>query len=107
MSKILLIGDSHLGMSYPNNYQKWLSVSIDYFNNFLIPLIENEMNKNDIVIHLGDLFDNRNLIPIDVLNHAQCFLEKISKICPVHILVGNHDMFHKSRGDVNSINILN
>ena len=107
MSKILLIGDFHLGMSYPNNYQKWLNVANEYFENFLMPLIESEMSENDIVVQLGDLLDNRNLIPIDVLNYAQSIVERISKICPIHILVGNHDMFHKSSGEINSINLLN
>jgi len=105
MSKILLIGDSHLGLGYPNNYLKWMNVSKDYFEKFLIPLVEKNLNSDDIIVHLGDLFDNRSLIPIDVLNYAQSILERMSKVCPVHILVGNHDMFHKSSGDVNSINI--
>jgi DNA repair exonuclease SbcCD nuclease subunit len=105
MSKILLIGDCHLGMSYPNNYLKWMDVSKNYFEGFLIPLIEKKLDENDIIIQLGDLFDNRSLIPIDVLNYAKDILLRISKICPIHILVGNHDMFHKSSGEINSINL--
>lgn len=104
MGKILLVGDSHLGMSFPNNYIKWLSTSKEYFDEFLIPLIKKELTKDDIVIHLGDLLDNRSFIPIDVLNYAQKIVEEISKICTLHILVGNHDCWHKSSSEINSIN---
>lgn len=105
MAKILVIGDCHLGMSYPNNYQKWFDISREYFETFLIPFVEKEMCKDDMIVQLGDLFDNRSLIPIDILNYAQNIIERLSLICPIHILVGNHDMFHKSTGDLNSLNV--
>jgi DNA repair exonuclease SbcCD nuclease subunit len=104
MSKILLIGDVHLGLGFPNNHQKWLNVAKEYFSDFLLPLVKKEMTKDDIIVQLGDLFDNRTFIPIDVLNYAQSTVEEMSKICPVHILVGNHDMFNKSSGEINSVN---
>jgi len=105
MSKILLIGDIHLGMSFPNNYDKWFSITKEYFENFLIPFAKENLNKNDIIVQLGDLFDNRNYIPIDILNYGLKILEELSSICPIHVLVGNHDMYHKSSGDINSINM--
>jgi len=104
MGKILIIGDCHLGMGFPNKYTKWFSVAKEYFETFLIPLIKRDLTKDDIIIQLGDLFDNRNFVPIDILNYAQSLIEEMSKICPVHILVGNHDMYHKSSGEINSIN---
>lgn len=105
MNKILLIGDTHLGMAYPNNYIKWFNTSKIYFEKFLIPIINDELDENDVIVHLGDLFDNRNIIPIDILNYAQSLLEKLSSICPVHILIGNHDIGNKSTNDINTIKL--
>lgn len=105
MSKILLIGDIHLGMGYPNSVDKWFEVSREYFNNFLFPILEKELDEDDIIVLLGDLFDNRNVIPINILNYAQYILEKMSKICPVHLIVGNHDLYTKSTNDVNTIKL--
>lgn len=105
MSKILLVGDIHLGLGYPNSYSKWLSVAKEYFSEFLIPFIKREMCKDDMIVFLGDLFDNRNFIPIDALEYAREIIESISRISTLHILIGNHDQFHKSTGDINSVNI--
>lgn len=105
MSKIMLIGDTHLCLGFPNSVDKWLKVHKEYFNDFLIPLIKRELTKDDIIIHLGDLFDNRDLVPINILNYAQSILEEISSICPVHILVGNHDLYTKASNDINTIKV--
>lgn len=105
MSKILLIGDSHLGLGYPNSVDKWFKVHQEYFQDFLIPLLKKELTKDDIIVHLGDLFDNRSVIPINILNYAQDLLEQISKICPVHIIIGNHDLYTKATNDVNTVKL--
>ena len=41
MSKIYLIGDSHIGLGYPNSVDKWYKVHKEYFSDFLIPIIKN------------------------------------------------------------------
>lgn len=103
MSKILLIGDSHISLGFPNTFNKWFKVHQEYFDKFLIPLVEKELTSDDIVVHLGDLFDNRSVVPIDALNYAQDVIEKISKICPIHIIIGNHDLHTRSTSEINSI----
>ena len=103
MSKILLIGDSHISLGFPNTFNKWFKVHQEYFDKFLIPLVEKELTSDDIVVHLGDLFDNRSVVPIDALNYAQDVIEKISKICPFHIIIGNHDLHTRSTSEINSI----
>lgn len=105
MSKILLIGDTHLGLGYPNSVDKWFKVHQEYFQDFLLPLLKKELTKDDIIIHLGDLFDNRSVIPINILNYAQNILEELSSICPVHVLIGNHDLYTKSTNDVNTVKL--
>lgn len=105
MSKILLIGDTHLCLGFPNSVDKWFKIHQEYFEEFLLPLLRKELTKDDIVIHLGDLFDNRTVVPINVLNYAQSILERIAEICPVHIIIGNHDLYNKSKNDVNTVKL--
>ena len=103
MSKIFLIGDSHISLGYPNSADKWHKVHIEYFNKFLIPLLKREVKEGDIVIHLGDLFDNRNVVPINLLNYGMSIVEEISTIAPLHILVGNHDCWHRSSSEITTV----
>lgn len=104
MSKILIIGDTHLALGFPNltNIDKWFKVSKEYFESFLFPLLKKELTKDDIIVHLGDLFDSRDAIPINILSYAQSLLERMSEICPVHILIGNHDIYTKETNDINT-----
>lgn len=103
MSKIFLLGDSHIGLGYPNKTDHWFKVHQEYFDKFLIPLLIREVKEGDIIIHLGDLFDNRNVIPINLLNYAMDIVVKISKIAPFHIIVGNHDCWHKSSSQITTL----
>lgn len=103
MSKIFLIGDSHIGLGYPNSVDKWHRVHKEYFSEFLIPLLKKEITPGDIIVHLGDLFDNRNVIPINLLNYGMDIVEEISKIAPLHIIIGNHDLWSKSASEINSV----
>ena len=103
MSKIFLIGDTHIGLGFPNKTEKWLSVHKEYFNDFLIPFLRENSKEGDIVVHLGDLFDNRNVIPINLLNYGMDVVEEISKILPLHIIIGNHDCWSKSADEINTI----
>ena len=105
MCKIFIIGDSHIGLGFPNSVEKWTKVHMEYFNDFLIPLLQKEVSKGDIIVHVGDLFDNRNVIPINLLHYTQNLLEMISKIAPLHILVGNHDLYTKSTSEINSVSL--
>lgn len=101
MSKIILASDWHLGI-YPLNYLKWFNNSKKYFTEFYIPLLKKAVKPGDIMVHCGDVFDNRTQIPFDVLNYAQELFEEIASIVPVHILVGNHDCFQKDFTNINS-----
>jgi calcineurin-like phosphoesterase family protein/galactitol-specific phosphotransferase system IIB component len=103
MSKIFLVGDVHIGLGYPNNTDKWFKIHQEYFNDFLIPILKKESKPGDILVQLGDLFDNRNVIPINLLNYGIDIIEEMSKILPIHIIIGNHDIFTKSASDINSV----
>jgi calcineurin-like phosphoesterase family protein len=103
MSKIFLIGDTHIGLGYPNTVDKWFKVHKEYFDDFLLPMLRKKVKPGDIIVHLGDLFDNRNVIPINLLNYGMDVVEEISKIAPLHIIIGNHDLWSKSASEINSI----
>lgn len=98
-----MIGDTHIGLGFPNNTDKWFKVHKQYFRDFLIPLLKNNVGCNDIIVHLGDLFDNRNVIPINLMNFALDVVEEISRIAPLHIIIGNHDLYSKSTSEINSV----
>jgi DNA repair exonuclease SbcCD nuclease subunit len=56
------------------------------------------------IFFLGDLFHERS--KIDVLNYLKAFevfMKYAYKKIDVYLLVGNHDMYHKEKWDVNSI----
>ncbi len=103
MAKIYLIGDSHIGLGYPNSVDKWYKVHQQYFSQFLIPLLKDRVKSGDMILHLGDLFDNRNVIPINLLNYGMDVVEEISKIAPLHIIIGNHDCWSKSSDEINTV----
>jgi DNA repair exonuclease SbcCD nuclease subunit len=103
MAKIYLIGDSHIGLGYPNSVDKWYKVHQQYFSQFLIPLLRDRVKPGDMILHLGDLFDNRNVIPINLLNYGMDVVEEISKIAPLHIIIGNHDCWSKSSDEINTV----
>ena len=100
--KVYMITDTHFGI-YLNNLDKWQNMMESTFYEFVIPYLKENVKPGDILIHLGDLFDNRTSIPIITLNKVEKILKKISDILPVHIMVGNHDLFNKGSNEVNSV----
>jgi DNA repair exonuclease SbcCD nuclease subunit len=104
--KVFLTTDWHFGI-YLNNLDKWLNMMEDYFYNDFIPFLKKNAKEGDILIHCGDLYDNRTSIPIIASYKAEKILLEISKILPIHIIVGNHDLFNKGSNDVNSVRLFN
>lgn len=104
INKIWFISDLHFGIR--SNSLEWLQIQKDYFNNWLIPLLKKEMQKDDILFVLGDVFDNRQSLNLLVLNTVLEIFEEIAKIIPIHIILGNHDTFRKNSNDINSVKIL-
>lgn len=99
-----LISDIHFGVR--SDSVEWLENINDYFINFFIPLIETKRSKKSGVFVLGDVFDNRETINIEVFNTVITIFSKIAKIMPVWIVVGNHDMYKKVDNQINSLQLL-
>lgn len=102
--KVFMITDTHFGI-YLNNLDKWLNMMEKTVYNFLIPELKKNVKEGDILIHLGDLFDNRTAIPINITNKVEKILKDISDIIPIHIMVGNHDLWNKGSNEVNSVRL--
>ena len=99
-----MITDTHFGV-YLNNLDKWANMMESTFYNFVIPFLKKNVKEGDILIHLGDLFDNRTSLPIIIINKVEKILKEISEILPTHIMVGNHDLYNKGSNSVNSVRL--
>ncbi len=96
--KIAIIGDTHFGVR--NDSQYFIRKQKEYFTNHFFPYLEE--NNIDTIIHLGDLFDKRKQINYTSLAHTQdTFITPvIEKGLKLHLLVGNHDSYYKSSGEL-------
>lgn len=105
-NKLFLIADIHLGVR--NNSLEWIDNIKNYFYNFLTPTLKNNISTNDnpCLIVLGDVFDNRQTMDINVMNIAFDLFIDISKILNIIILTGNHDIYKKINNDINSLRFL-
>lgn len=103
--KIWLIADTHFG--YKGDDDEILNDCIGYFEDVLIPLMKKEVGKDDILVHCGDVFDNRSILGLNTINRVISIFEKLSDIfSDIRITVGNHDMLKKSSTEITSVNIL-
>ena len=102
--RAFIISDTHLGIR--NGSVEWIEIMKNYFHDFFIPLLKKEKKSGDFVIHCGDVFDSRHSLNLLVMNECMNIFEEISKIMPVVIILGNHDIFRKNTNDVNSVKVL-
>lgn len=105
MSKAIIWSDLHIH-SHKNNTNR----AQDCIQVLSWVLEEAKKNECTDVIFLGDLFHERS--KIDIQNYLMAFeaFLNFSYECPhikVWMIVGNHDMYHKERWDVNSIKPFN
>ena len=104
--RIWWITDTHLGAR--NNSIEWLNKMTDYFLEFYIPMVEREYREGDILIHGGDVFDNRQSLNLLVMSKGLEIFERLSKIFKngIYIIVGNHDIHRKYTNDISSVDVL-
>lgn len=97
-----MLTDTHFGI-YLNNLEKWMNMMESTFYDFVIPYLRENAEPGDVLIHLGDLFDNRTSLPIIIINKVEKILKEMADILPLHIMVGNHDLWNKGSNEVNSV----
>ncbi len=60
----------------------------------------------NVVMFLGDWFENRNSVNVMTLNYSHRALKKLNSLgIPVYIIVGNHDLYHRENRSVFSTNV--
>lgn len=99
-NKILIFSDLHIHR-HKNRIER-LSDCLEVFN-WVFKVAQE--HKVDDILFLGDLFHDRR--KIDIFTYHKTFLvleEMLNKFdIPVTFLLGNHDIWHKDKWDVNSI----
>ena len=104
MPKIFIFTDTHLGTR--GNSVEWMDIVEQAHYDFIIPTIKKHYKPGDIIIHCGDVFDNRTSLNVKSMNMGIDIYEKLGEIGPVHIIVGNHDIYYKHNTEVSSVDCL-
>lgn len=101
MSKIMIIGDTHFGLSRRGKSKYYLSNQVDFFKKYVIP----NQKQVDYIIFLGDVFDNRKNIDFSVLKVVkEEIFNKLNK--KIFIILGNHDIYYNDSNEINSPELL-
>ena len=101
---VWIFSDPHAGARSNNN--EFLDIVEEGYNKFIIPTIENNWTKEDIIICCGDVFDNRQSINLRVIDSTIKIYERLAKLGEIHILAGNHDIYKKDSTEITSLDIL-
>lgn len=103
MSRVAVLTDIHFGAK--RGSELLLSQQLSFFNNQVIPHLKSE--NIDTICILGDLMDNRQNINVNILSAVYKLFKNLNELgFKIHILVGNHDIFHKTSIETNSIEFL-
>lgn len=106
MSKMILIGDIHLGI-HQLKMDQYLDITKDYFENFFFTLILKNYKKGDLLIIQGDVFDNRSHLNLKAISYALDIFNWLEENdIDVRIIIGNHDMYQIGSNEHNSLQIL-
>jgi len=99
---IALVADPHFGMK--KNSPIFYQSNMDFFVEQLIPQLRSKRIK-DVVI-LGDLFDVRESVNIKTLMGVYELLNVHMIDFNIHILIGNHDIYHSNSNDINVVSVM-
>ncbi len=102
--RVWVLGDLHFGVRA--NSVEWLEIQKDFFERLFIPTLLKNVKPGDVLVQVGDTFDNRQSINIKVLNYAVELFERLGKILPCYVICGNHDIWAKKSNDISSIDSL-
>jgi DNA repair exonuclease SbcCD nuclease subunit len=103
-NRIIFTSDWHFGIR--SNNLEWFEIAKDYFENFFLPWLDQNVKEGDVFYCLGDVFDNRQTMNLMVASYAIDLFERIGHRLPVYVIVGNHDIYRKNTNDISSVDIL-
>jgi DNA repair exonuclease SbcCD nuclease subunit len=102
--KIALLCDTHIGAK--SDSRIFLEHQARFFSEMFFPTLE-EHGVN-VVLHLGDIFDRRKYINFYTLKRSkEFFFEELrTRNITMHAILGNHDTFHTTSNEINSVMLL-
>lgn len=105
-TKLIFLADLHIGVR--SSSEEWQENIKSYFYEWFIPYIQTLIkNNNDYCLAiLGDVFDDRKSIDINVNNLAIDIFEELGKLLPVYIINGNHDLSKRTNKGNTSLRTL-
>jgi len=104
--RAFIVSDTHFGAR--SNSVEWIEEMMDWFRSDFIPKVKAEYRPGDILIHCGDVFDNRQSVNLLVLHEGIRLFEELSQIFEngIYVIAGNHDVMRKTTNDVSSLDCL-
>ncbi len=104
--RAFIISDTHFGAR--SNSVEWITEMMNWFREDFIPKVKENYQPGDILIHCGDVFDNRQSVNLLVLHEGIRLFEELSKIFVdgIYVIAGNHDVMRKTSNDVSSLDCL-
>lgn len=104
MSKTALVADLHFGCR--NGSMQFIEYQRRYFEEEFFPYLAD--NNIKTIFQFGDVFDKRSSIDFRSLYHAKKNFFNVLRDMDisVHMILGNHDLYHLDKLDINSPNLL-
>jgi len=104
--RVIIVSDTHFGAR--SNSVEWLDVMRDWFHEDFIPKVKEIYQPGDVLVHCGDVFDNRQSVNLLVLHEGIRLFEELSKIFVdgIYVIAGNHDVMRKTTNEVSSLDCL-
>ena len=75
VNRVWILGDMHLGIR--SNSNEWLEIQKDFYENMFIPTLKKNVQEGDVLVQVGDSFDNRQSINLKVLHYAVDLFERL------------------------------
>lgn len=99
--KIAVLNDTHIGVR--NSSEAFIDYQKRFFEEVFFPYVDKHNIK--IILHLGDLYDNRKYINFKALHASRkYFLEPMRERGMImDVIPGNHDVFYKSTNELCSL----
>ncbi len=88
-------------------YKDMINNQLSYFYEQIIPFIKDKYKDGDIFVHMGNIFNNKKIVTLDILNRIISLFEKISEILPIYIIRSRNDELSNSiLMRLNNVNII-
>lgn len=102
--KVALITDTHFGVRSGN--QAFLDNQRIFYEEVFFPKLIEENIK--VVLHLGDIFDQRKQINFEVFDQTKkMFFDKLKENdIKMWAVAGNHDVYYKNTNRINGLDLL-